>query len=129
MNANDDELDPSGGDARFVRAVDAAYRPPEPSAADRARFAAGLEARITRSRARRPWLVGGAAAAAAAAALVLALLPGGEPATQLAREATPAPADDSPSTEEALLLLTNGPLADPDEALPDDYRTIASLLE
>ena len=38
-------------------------------------------------------------------------------------------AAESPSAEEALLLLANGPLADPDEALPEDYQTLASLLE
>jgi hypothetical protein len=128
MNANDDEPRLEGEDARFVRALDAAYRPPEASAADRARFAADLDARLARGRGQRPWLLGGALAGAAAA-LVLALLPGREPAPELAREAAPALTDDVPSTEEALLLLTNGPLADPDEALPDDYRTIASLLE
>jgi hypothetical protein len=125
---SDDDLELTDRDARFVRALSAAYRPPEPGAADRARFAAGLEARLARGRARRPWLLGGAVAAAAAA-FVLALLPSGQPAPQLAREAAPAPLADAPSVEEALLLLTNGPLADPDEALPDDYRTIASLLE
>jgi hypothetical protein len=127
MNANDDERELSDADTRFVRALRAAYRPPEPSGVDRARFAAGLEARLAR-RARRPWWIG-AASTAAAVALVLALVTGEEPAPQLAREAAPALAPDAPSTEEALLLLTNGPLADPDEALPDDYRTIASLLE
>jgi hypothetical protein len=126
MNQNDDEHGLGAEDARLVRTLDAAYRPPEPSAADRARFAAGLEARLARRRASRPWLLGGAVAAAALA-LVLAGLPGDEPAPELAR--SPALSSDAPSTEEALLLLTNGPLADPDEALPDDYRTIASLLE
>jgi hypothetical protein len=125
---HDDEPRLEGEDARFVRALDAAYRPPEPSAADRARFTAGLEARLARGRTRGSWALGGAVAAAAAA-LVLALLPAGEPAPELAREAPPALADDAPSAEETLLLLTNGPLDDPDEALPDDYRTIASLLE
>jgi hypothetical protein len=128
MNQNDDEHGLGAEDARFVRTLDAAYRPPEPSAADRARFAAGLDARLARRRASRPWLLGGAVAAAALA-LVLAGLPGDEPAPELARSSAPVLSSDAPSTEEALLLLTNGPLADPDEALPDDYRTIASLLE
>jgi hypothetical protein len=129
MTPQDDEPKLTDREARFVRALDAAYRPPEPSAAERARFAAGLDARLAHPR-RPRWAVG-AAAAAAAAALVLALLPGREPAPQLVREAMPTPvlAADAPSTEEALLLLTNGPLSDPDEALPDDYRTLASLLE
>jgi hypothetical protein len=129
MSANHDERELSSDDARFVRALDAAYRPPEPSAADRARFAAGLEARRARRRARRPFVLGSAAATAAAAALVLALLPGRQPPAETAREAVPALGLGAPSIEETLLLLANGPLADPDEALPDDYRTIASLLE
>jgi hypothetical protein len=128
MNANDDELELSDGDARFVRTLGAAYRPPEPGAAERTRFAGGLEARIARRRTRRPWLLGAAAAATAAAALVFAWLPAGEPAQQAARRAQPA-AEDAPSTDEALLLLANGPLEDPDEALPADYRTLAGLLE
>jgi hypothetical protein len=128
MKPTDDELELADRDAHFVRALGSAYQPPQPGAAERARFAAGLEARLARGPARRPWWVGGAVAAAAAA-LVLALRPGDEPAPQLVRAAAPALVDEGPSTEEALLLLTNGPLADPDEALPDDYRTIASLLE
>ena len=69
------------------------------------------------------------ALATAAAALVLALLPNGESAERVTNDAGYAAAEEIPSGEEALLLLANGPLADPDEALPEDYQTLASLLE
>jgi hypothetical protein len=127
MSRNDDEFPISGDDARFVQKLDALYQPPEATAARRARFQAGLEERIARGRERRPWLLG-AAAAAAAAALVLALLPGGETGERAASDAGYVAAE-LPSAEESLLVLANGPLADPDEALPEDYQTLASLLE
>ena len=131
MNHDDDELRISAGDARFVRKLDALYRPPVPTAAERARLVARLEQRIARGRGRRPWLLGGAAAtlAAAGAALVLALLPQGEPSGPAASEAVYAAADEPASPEEALLLLANGPLEDPDEAMPEDYQLLAGLLE
>jgi hypothetical protein len=128
MTSHDDEHQLSDDEARFVRALEAAYRPPEPGAGARARFAARLDERIARERARRPWLLAGSAAAAAAAALVLSLWPAGEPAGPIASDA-PAAGAEPPSTEEALLLLANGPLADPDEALPEDYQMLADLLE
>jgi hypothetical protein len=131
MSRNDDELRISDEDARFVRTLDALYRPPAPTAAERTRFAARLEERFARGRGRRPWLLGGAAATltAAAAALVLALLPQSEPGGQPTGEAGYAAAEELPSAEEALLLLANGPLQDPNEALPEDYQMLASLLE
>jgi len=128
MSRNDDEFSISDDDARFVQKLDAHYQPPEATAAGRARFQAGLEARIVRGRERRPWLLGGAVATAAAA-LVLALLPGGETGERAPSDAGQAAAAELPSAEESLLLLANGPLADPDEALPEDYQTLASLLE
>jgi hypothetical protein len=127
MSRNDDEFSISDDDARFVQKLDAHYRPPEATAAGRARFQARLEERIARGRGRTPWLLGGALATAAAA-LVLALLPSGETGERAASDAGYA-ATDLPSAEESLLLLANGPLADPDEALPEDYQTLASLLE
>jgi len=45
MSLHDDELRISDEDARFVRKLDAFYRPPEPTAAERARFVARLEER------------------------------------------------------------------------------------
>ena len=127
MSPNDDEVSISDDDTRFVRELDALYQPPEVTAAGRVRFQAGLEERIARRRGRRPWLLGGVVATAAAA-LVLALLPSGETGERVASDAGQAAAE-LPSTEESLLLLANGPLADPDEALPEDYQTLASLLE
>jgi len=128
MSRNDDELRISDDDARFVQRLDALYQPPTPTAAERTRFAARLEQRIARGSGRRPWLLG-AALATAAAALVVALLPNGESGERVTNEAGYATAEEIPSAEEALLLLANGPLADPDEALPEDYQTLASLLE
>ncbi len=124
MSRNDDELELSEDDARFAERLDALYRPPEVTPAARARFAARLDERIARGRARRPWLIGGAVATAAAA-LTFVLLPSAEPD---ARPASVASAE-LPSTDESLLLIANGPLDDPDEALPEDYQTLASLLE
>jgi len=130
MSRDHDDLHLSREDARFVEKLEALYRPPAPTAADRARFDARLEERLARGAARRAWLLpGAAAAAAAAAALVLALLPNAEPAERVVAEASPAVFEPYPSTEETLLLMANGPLADRDEALPEDYRMIASLLE
>jgi hypothetical protein len=131
MNHDDDELRISAEDACFVRKLDALYRPPVPTAAERARFVARLEERIARGRGRRPWLLGGAAAtlAAASAALVLALLPQREPSLPPTSADVYAAAEEPASAEEALLLLANGPLEDPDEALPEDYQMLASLLE
>jgi hypothetical protein len=129
MSRNHEELQVPEEDARFVRKLDALYRPPVPTAADRARFAARLEERLARGAGRGPWLLGGAVAVAAAAALVLAGLPASEPGERSDAGARYAASEPGPSTEETLLLLTNGPLADPDEALPEDYRTLASLLE
>jgi hypothetical protein len=131
MKYDDDELRISADDARFVRKLDTLYRPPVPTAAERARFVARLEERIARGREQRPWLLGGAAAAlaAASAALVLALLPQGEPSAPPTSAAVYAAAEEPASAEETLLLLANGPLDDPDEALPEDYQTLASLLE
>jgi Spy/CpxP family protein refolding chaperone len=63
--------------------------------------------------------------ATAAAVLVLALLPGGETGERAASDAGYVAAE-LPSAEESLLVLANGPLADPDEALPEDYQTLAS---
>ena len=132
MSHEDDELRLSEADARFVHRLDALYRPPEPTPAERARFAARLEERIARGRRQGPWLLGGAAAtlASAAAVLALALLPRAEPGAP-ASEPGPAVAEEAeaPSAEEALLLLANGPLQDPDEALPEDYQMLASLLD
>lgn len=130
MSLHDDELRIPDEDVRFVQKLDALYRPPVPTAAERARFVARLEERIARGRGRRPWLLGGAAAtlAAASAALVLALLPQAEPGAPVTSESGYA-AEEAASTEEALLLLANGPLEDPDEALPEDYQMLASLLE
>jgi hypothetical protein len=130
MSHEDDELRLSEADARFVRRLDALYRPPEPTPAERARFAARLEERIARGR--RPWLLGGAAAtlAGVAAALALALLPRAEPGTPAIEPAAlVAEPAEAPSAEEDLLLLANGPLQDPDEALPEDYQMLASLLD
>jgi len=127
MSRNDDEFSIPDDDTRFVREVDALYQPPEATAAGCVRFQAGLEERIARRRGRRPWLLGGAVATAAAV-LVLALLPSGETGERAPSDAGQATAG-LPSAEESLLLLANGPLADPDEALPEDYQTLASLLE
>jgi hypothetical protein len=133
MKRDDDDLHRSPEDARFVAKLASLYRPPTRTDADRARFDARLEERLARGAARRPWLLpGAAAAAAAAAALVLALVPNGEtrpPAGRTAADARPALVEPGASTEETLLLIANGPLADRDEALPEDYRMIASLLE
>jgi hypothetical protein len=123
MSRNDEELRISDDDARFAERLGALYRPPEATSAARARFAAGLDERIARGRVRRPWLLGGAVAAAAVA-LTFVLLPG-EPETSTATVAE----IELPSTDESLLLIANGPLADPDEALPEDYQTLASLLD
>jgi hypothetical protein len=128
MSRNDEELPISDDDARFVERLDALYQPPEPSAAARARFRAGLEERIDRGSVRRPPLWVGGAVAASALALVLALLPAREGDERAASGADQA-ATELPSAAESLLLLANGPLADPDEALPEDYQTLASLLE
>jgi hypothetical protein len=127
MSRNDEELPISADDARFVAKLAAHYQPPAETAASRARFQAGLEERIARAGRRRPLWLGGAVAAAAAA-LVLALLPGGEIAPPAPNAAGHASAE-LPSAEESLLLLANGPLEDPDAALPEDYQTLASLLE
>jgi hypothetical protein len=124
MNRNDDELEISRDDARFAEKLGALYRPPEATATARARFAAGLDEHIARGPTRRPWLVCGAVAAAAVA-LTFVLLPGGEP-----EPSTASIADiELPTTDESLLLIANGPLDDPDEALPEDYQTLASLLD
>jgi hypothetical protein len=125
VKTNDVEPRLSEDDARFVAKLEALYRPPELDAPARARFAALVDERIARGSPRRPWLLAGAAGAAAAA-LLFALLPSREAGE---RVASPAAVAMSASTEEALLLLANGPLEDPDEALPEDYQTLASLLE
>jgi hypothetical protein len=124
MTSNDDDPRLSDADARFVEQLGAAYRAPEPTAADRVRFAARLEQRLARRGRRRAWWL--ASASLGAAALLFALLPASAPAP---RESVTASEAARPSTEEALLLLANGPLDDPNEALPADYQTLASLLE
>ena len=124
MSRDDDQLRISDEDTRFVEKLRALYRPPAATSAERARFVARLEERIARGRAPRTWLIG--SAAAAALALVLALWPSQQPPE---RTSVQASSDESSSAEESLLLLANGPLDDPDEALPADYRTLASLLE
>ena len=116
----------SAEDERLVRAVDALYRPPEPTPAARTRFAARLDERIARGRRRRHWRLVGVTAAAATLALLVARPP--EPGSPGAGSETAATSAE-PSTEETLLWLANGPLEDPDEALPDDYQTLASLLD
>jgi hypothetical protein len=128
MTSNHDEPRLSSEDERFVRRLDALYQPPEPTAAVRARFAARLHERMARRRARARWQLAGATAAVAVLALVVARLPGVTSGSRDASDTALASAGE-PSAEETLLFLANGPLADPDEALPDDYRTLASLLE
>ena len=126
MTSKHDEPQLSAEDERFVRVLDAAYQPPEPTPAARARFAARLDERIVRRHGRRGWRLAGAAAAVLA--LLVARLPEAQTGAGDTSE-TAAAGSAAPSTDETLLWLANGPLADPDEALPDDYRTLASLLE
>ena len=131
MSRNDDELPISEDDARFVRKLDTLYEPPARTAAERARFQARLSERLAWRNGRTRWWLAGAMAGATAA-LLLALLPGverDEPAPLASQEAVPAAFEPDLTTEETLLELANGPLGDPDDALPEDYRTLASLLE
>jgi len=124
----DDAVTPLGDDdARFLARVAESYAPPEPSAADRARFRAGLEAKLARRsrRAAWPWLV--PAAAALAAVLVVTLFPRTEaPAPSIAE--TPTGESLTGSEEETLLALVTGESASDDDALPEDYQAIASLM-
>jgi len=128
MTSKHDETQLSSEDERFVRAIDAHYQPPEPTPAMRVRFAARLDERIARGRGRARWRLFAAAAGAVALALIVARLPDADTGDRDAT-ATAAASSAEASTEETLLILANGPLEDPDEALPEDYRTIASLLE
>jgi hypothetical protein len=131
MSRREDHLGLSDDERRLVEKIDTLYRPPAPTPAARARFAAGLDARIAaRSRRVPAWWIGGAVAAAAAA-LTIARLPEkpAELTTATLGEAADMPMADAASPAETWLVLTSGPLEDPDEALPADYRTLASLLE
>jgi hypothetical protein len=114
-------------DARFVARVADAYAPPEPSAADRARFRARLEEKLAR-RNRAPswrWLAP-AALAAVAALLVTTQLRVGDVAPGQVVSVTNRAASDA--QEETLLALVTGEAASDDASLPEDYQAIASLM-
>lgn len=126
-----------GPEARaFARRLSEAYAPPPLSAAEQARFDAGLEERLERRRRRGGWLPL-LAGAASAAALLWVLLPAGAPEP----EETPAPrmADATPAAqwEYDLIYSTDAALsgepeeeedAFPEAMLPDEYAAIDSLL-
>src|SRR5262249_30882488 len=109
------ELSP--GDAALVRQIAESYRAPERTAAARAAFRAGVDARIRR-RASDPWWMAGAAAVAVALAAVW--LRG------------PAPLRRAPERDvragEALLALALPADSAEDEAMPADYEAIEDLL-
>ncbi len=144
MTPNDDDRpELSSEDARFVRRIAEAWAPPEPTAARRARFDARLAERLARRRSPRRALV--LAATLAAAALVVLVRVGGETgrtgvtekpkAPQGIASAPPiAPAESATAEETLIALASDRALAsavagsDRDEALPEDYQAIASLL-
>jgi hypothetical protein len=130
MSRREDDLGLSEDERRLVEKIDTLYRPPAPTPAARARFAAGLDARIAaRSRRLPAWWVGSAVAAAAAALTIAGIPEPVERTTAGVEEAADTLLADAASPAETWLVLTSGPLEDPDEALPADYRTLASLLE
>jgi hypothetical protein len=110
----------SRDDARFVARVAGAYAPPEPSAADRARFRARLDEKLARRERPAPWRWLAPAALAAVAVLFVT--------TQLrVGDVAPGPAA-SDAEEETLLALVTGDAASDDASLPEDYQAIASLM-
>lgn len=117
-------------DARFVARVAEAWAPPAPTPTDRARFQAGLEARLARRARPRlwPWLV--PAAVALAAVLLLTTRELGDETRPGSPAIAVTPTDDAPSVseEETLLALVDGDVASDDESLPEDYQAIASLM-
>lgn len=123
MNAPHDErprLDREAED--FVRRTADAWTPAEMSAAERARFDAGLAERLERGRARRvAWWA--AVGAVGAVGVLLALWsPSGGPPVRTA-EAT--------GDAEVILALARGTESaeEADARLPDDYQAIAALLD
>ena len=113
-------------DEALVRRVADAYATPAMTAAQRARFDTGLERRRLGSASRRNgWLV---ALATGLAALYFV----SEHATAPKRGATePAvlePVATSASPEEVILAVATEPVADAEEALPEDYQAISYLV-
>ena len=114
-------------EARFVSRVADVFQPPEPTAADRVRFHARLEARLARGtgQAALRWLAP-ATLALAAALLVTAQLREDDVApTVTARPLEGALGD---AEEETLLALVAGDVAGDESVLPEDYQAIASLM-
>ena len=110
---------------RLARRIAELYAAPPPTESARRRFDARLEARLHARP--RPW---GFALAAAAVALALAVL--GERAARTPAPVAPAApalaAVAEAESAEAVLELATGPVADPEDALPDDYLAIAFLI-
>jgi len=110
----------------LVRRGAGAYAPPPMTAAQRTRFDAGLEQRL-RGAASRPasWLV---ALAAVTAAVFLAIEHGGAPARPASERAALAPIATTASAEDVILAVATPPVAEVDEALPEDYQAISYLV-
>lgn len=125
---HDDRPAPRGtADARFVAHLAERYAPPEPTAAERARFRAGLDEKLQRRsrRAAWPWIV----PAAAALAAVLFIAPRPWPQTTTSPPATSHDDALALSEEDTLLALVTNDDAGADDALPEEYQAIASLME
>jgi hypothetical protein len=145
MTPNDDDRpELSSEDARLVRRIAEVWAPPEPTAARGTRFDARLAERLARKRSPQRALV--LAAALGALALVVLVRVGGGPGTSEGTDGTRAPAPgiasapalapaESATAEETLIALASDHAlasavtgSDRDEALPEDYQAIASLL-
>ena len=119
----------SRDDEAFVQRVATAYTAPPMRGPRRTRFDARLEGRIADDvPRRRPWLVVSAVGAAVLALVVWRAPQGARDGVSARRAAAVAPLARASSAEEAILALAVLPVADADDALPDDYRVIADLM-
>ena len=114
----------------LVERVDELYAAPPLSTAQRVRFDARLAERLGASRPRRGLLVAGALAAAASALVAVyglrTLLP------REGEEVAPAPAESTPlgvaAQDDDAIIAMMDPIADANDALPEDYRAISALV-
>jgi hypothetical protein len=127
MTQRDDERPAlSGEDEALVRRVADVYAAPALTAAQRARFDAGLERRLhnTASR-RRGWLI---ALATGMAALYFVSEHASAPTRGATGRAALEPVATAASPEEVILAVATEPVADAEDALPEDYRAISYLV-
>ena len=119
----------------FLRLIAAAYAPPPLTAADKARFAMGVRARVEEHPGWRVAALAGAAMAAAigAAVAVLPVLPGGDDGIQPPSFATPTANELGVSWEEEVLyspewVSESSDWLD-DELVPESYAAAMVLLD